>query len=175
MDIIKRIAPNLPKSIQRPGNESNEADGIRKRTNHRKLPLPSIILANARSINNKVDELDALVKFHHAYKNASAIAITETWLSDKIADSHISIDGFNLFRADRDTNATNKSCGGGCLWLIKKEWCTNTTVHRHFLSSDLELLHIKCRPHYLPREINVLNLLAIYIPPDANTKSATTI
>lgn len=161
MDIIKRIAPNLPKSIQRPRQRGKRRGRNRKRTNHRKLPLPSIILANARSINNKVDELDALVKFHHAYKNASAIAITETWLSDKIADSHISIDGFNLFRADRDTNTTNKSCGGGCLWLIKKEWCTNTTVHRRFLSSDLELLHIKCRPHYLPREINVLNLFAI--------------
>ena len=61
------------------------------------------------------------------------------------------------------------------LHAVKKEWCTNTTGHRRYLPTDLELLHIKCRPHYLPKEINVLNLFAVYIPPDANTKSATTI
>ena len=118
-DIVSMdITQNLPKSILRPCQRGKRSGRNRKRINYCKLPLPSIILANARSKNNKADKSDALVKVHHAYKNASAI--TETWLSDKIGDSHISIDGFNLFRADRDTNTTYKSCGGGCLWLIKK-------------------------------------------------------
>ena len=40
------------------------------------------------------------------------------------------------------------------------------------MSPDLELLHLKCRPHYLPREINVIHLFAVYIPPSANTQLA---
>ena len=37
------------------------------------------------------------------------------------------------------------------------------------MSKALELIHLKCRPHYLPREINVVNLFAVYNPPDADT------
>ena len=54
------------------------------------------------------------------------------------------------------------------MWLIRKPWCTNTSVNRCFLSKDLELLHLKCRPHFLPRELNVIHLFAVYIPPDAD-------
>ena len=57
--------------------------------------------------------------------------------------------------------------------MIRKSWCTNTTIHRRYLSKDLELLHIRCRPHYLPREINVINLFNVYIPPDADRKLAS--
>ena len=120
-----------------------------------------------------MDELDGLIKFHYAYKNASAIALTETWLHSTIDDNHIAFDGFDVYRADRDPDASNKSRGGGCLWLIRKSWCINTTVHRRYQSKDLELLHLRCRPHYLPREINVINLFNVYIPPDADKTLAS--
>ena len=141
----------------------------------KKLCLPSLVLANARSVNNKTDELIALIKYHYAYKNTSAIAITETWLHSDIEDSHVEVDGFDIFRADRDQTACDKTCGGGCMWLIRKTWCTNTSVNRCFLSKDLdlELIHLKCRPHFLPRELNVIHLFAVYIPPDADKKAAT--
>ena len=167
------IVQDIPKAIIKKRQRGKRAGGNRKSVAHRKLPLPSLVLANARSINNKIDELDGLIKYHYAYKNASAIALTETWLNDTIDDNHISIDGFDLYRADRDPSTCNKSRGGGCLWLIRKSWCTNTTVHRRYLSKDLELLHLRCRPHYLPREINVLNLFNVYIPPDADKKKAS--
>ena len=169
MDIIQ----NIPKAIVRKRQRGKRAGRNRKATLQRKLPLPSIVLANARSINNKVDELDGLIKFHYAYKNASAIALTETWLHSTIDDNHIAFDGFDVYRADRDPDASNKSRGGGCLWLIRKSWCTNTTVHRRYQSKDLELLHLRCRPHYLPREINVINLFNVYIPPDADKTLAS--
>ena len=74
------------------------------------------MFANARSLNNKTDELAALIDRHHAFKNASAIGITESWL--KKDDDSINFDGFTAFRTDRDPIATGKSRGGGCLWLI---------------------------------------------------------
>ena len=45
--------------------------------------------------------------------NAWAIVLTETWLSPKICDGEVKIDGFNLFRADRDTRKN----GGTCIYL----------------------------------------------------------
>ena len=126
------------------------------------------MFANARSLNNKTDELAALIDRHHAFKNASAIGITESWL--KKDDDSINFDGFTAFRTDRDPIATGKSRGGGCLWLINDKWCTNVTVHRRFCSADLELLHVECRPHYLPREINLINLILVYCVPEADNK-----
>lgn len=41
-----------------------------KRQGHRRIPLPSIILANVQSLRNKVDELQAKVKFLSEYRNA---------------------------------------------------------------------------------------------------------
>ena len=58
----------------------------------------------------------------------------------------------------------------GCLWLINDKWCTNVTVHRRFCSADLELLHVECRPHYLPREINLINLILVYCVPEADNR-----
>jgi hypothetical protein len=147
---------------------------LRRKLNHqKKLALPSIVFANARSINNKLDEFNSLVKYHHAYRNASALALTETWLKDTTTDDHLAIPGYDLFRADRAGHQiSGKRQGGGVLWYVNKEWCTNTTVHRVFASQNLELLHLECRPHYLPREINIVNLLVVYIPPDADAKAA---
>ncbi|XP_078236763.1 uncharacterized protein LOC140702313 [Pogona vitticeps] len=39
-------------------------------------------------------------------------------------------------------------------------------------SPDLEYLAVKCRPFYLPREFNVVIIIAIYIPHDANTTTS---
>ena len=68
----------IPKAIARKLQRGKRAVRNRKAVSQQKLPLPSIILANAHSLNNKTDELDGLIKFHYAYKNASAIALTET-------------------------------------------------------------------------------------------------
>ena len=58
--------------------------------------IPSIILANVRSIAKKLDELHQLA----LYNNVGMICITETWLTSNIPDSSVSIPGFNLFRKD---------------------------------------------------------------------------
>ena len=45
--------------------------------------------------------------------NAWAIVLTETWLSQSICDGEVKIEGFNLFRADRES----RSCGGTSIYL----------------------------------------------------------
>ncbi len=39
-------------------------------------------------------------------------------------------------------------------------------------SPDLEHLMIGCRPYYLPREFTLVVLIAVYIPPHADTNQA---
>lgn len=69
----------------------------------RSPPLPSIILANVRSLRNKLDELQANITCQWAYREASLICLTETWLDNTITDSALSLDGFGSpLRLDRD-------------------------------------------------------------------------
>ncbi|KAK0144778.1 hypothetical protein N1851_016764 [Merluccius polli] len=91
--------------------------GVRQRLRRlglRRLPLPSIILGNAQSLRNKVDELQANVKHISEYRDACVIALTETWLKDYDPTQDFDIDGFGQpYRLDRDAQITGKSLGGG--------------------------------------------------------------
>lgn len=172
VETVNSLAPNLPNDLKR--RQRGKRGGKRnKLSNHRKIPLPALVIGNAQSINNKTDELASLISQHHAYKNASAIGITETWLNDNTDDSSLSFENFEVFRSDRDGEITGKTKGGGCMWLVNREWCTNTTIHRKYCSPDLEVLHLECRPHYLPREINIVNLILAYCVPEADEGNCT--
>ena len=116
VDTVNRIAPNLPTALIY--RQSGKRGGKNRKTPVQKnLCLPSLVLANARSVNNKTDELIALIKYHYAYKNASAIDITETWLHGDIDDSHVEVNGFDIFSADRDVT---KHVAEGVCGLLEK-------------------------------------------------------
>lgn len=71
-----------------------------------RIPLPSIILANAQSLRNKTGDLQALIRFQHDYKNACILVLTETWLGEMDLDSDLALDGFGLpLCTDRDALA----------------------------------------------------------------------
>lgn len=56
--------------------------------------------------------------------------------------------------------------------FINNKWCGDVqTVNKH-CSLDVELLLLKCRPYYLPREFTAVYLAAVYIPPRANPTAA---
>ena len=73
------------------------------------------VYMNARSIVNKMKELELTVR----EENLDLVAITETWLNDKITDEEISIEGYTLIRNDRKD--INKHRGGGVALYIKNE------------------------------------------------------
>ncbi len=78
------------------------------------VPLASIILANSRSLRHKTEELQALVRHQHEYREACVLAVTETWLGMSDQDSDMVVDGFGTpLRTDRDIEITGKSRVGG--------------------------------------------------------------
>lgn len=79
--------------------------------------------------------------------------------------------GRSLHRSDRAEDS-GKSRGGGLCIYVNEDWCTNSTFIDKHCSPDLELLVVKCRPFYLPREFTGAVITAVYIPPDANANLA---
>ena len=145
-----------------------------KRLGHRRIPLPSILLVNAQSLRNKVDDLQANVKFLSEYKSACLIAVTETWLKQQDLSPDLAIDGFGEpLRLDRDPTVTGKSLGGGLCLYINKHWCSTSVVREATCSPDIELLSVSLRPFYLPREFPQLFITLVYIHPKANAANAT--
>lgn len=73
-----------------------------------------MILANVRSLRNKLDELQANISHLHEYWTASILAFTETWLNNNDSDNMLHIDGFAPpLRLYRDNELTSKQHGGG--------------------------------------------------------------
>ena len=65
---------------------------------------------NIRSLLKKIDEIKILI-----HQNSfDILAISETWLSDKIPNELVNIPGFNVYRKDRPSH------GGGVLIYIKE-------------------------------------------------------
>ncbi|KAK0133056.1 Arachidonate 15-lipoxygenase B [Merluccius polli] len=125
------------------------------------------------SLRNKVDELQANVKFLEEYKNACLLAITETWLKDHDSQSDLRIDGFGEpVRLDRDPTVTGKSLGGGLALYVNRSWCGNVIVRESLCAPDIELLSVSLRPFYLPREFTQLFVTLVYIHPKANVDNA---
>ncbi len=56
--------------------------------------------------------------------------------------------GFQLFRADRDTESTGKSRGGGTCFYINEKWCSDVTVLKKMCCPDLETLFVNCKPFF---------------------------
>ncbi|CAM4574253.1 unnamed protein product [Leuciscus chuanchicus] len=130
--------------------------------------LPSIHLANVRSLPNKMDELLLLSRKNKDFTNSAALCFTETWLNEAIPDSALHLPDFQLFRADRDMESTGKTRGGGTCFYINRRWCTDVTVLRKMCCPDVEVLFINCKPFYSPREFSSLVLISVYIPPQAH-------
>jgi len=75
----------------------------------------NIIYFNARSIRNKMDELNILIN----QVKPDIVGIVETWLSEDNFDSEIEIENFNFIRKDRQRET--KSIGGGVIMYYKKD------------------------------------------------------
>ena len=68
---------------------------------------------NARSVINKMDMFQATV----FELKPDVIGITESWANDNIGDAELSLDGYVMYRMDRNTS--NK--GGGVILYVKQE------------------------------------------------------
>ncbi|XP_051508775.1 uncharacterized protein LOC127414611 [Myxocyprinus asiaticus] len=125
--------------------------------------LQSIHLPNLRSLPNKTDELHLLTHTNKDFSNSAALCFTETWLSEAIPDSALHLPGFQLFRADRITELTGKTRGGGTCFYISESWCTDVTTLKRMCCPNLEAFFINCKPFYSPREFSSFILAEIKI------------
>lgn len=115
--------------------------GVRQRLKRRgnRPPLPSVILSNVRALQHKMDELKVHRRYCHAFREASIIAITETFLDQSVPDSMVDLEGFSCIRTDRK-GAFVKASGGGLIVYVNDNWCKQFTVRSHVCNRDLELL-----------------------------------
>ncbi len=120
LDIVVGGAAPLIKRfrMRRPGKRASVL--MKLRQHGFRTALPSIHLANLRSLPNKTDELLLLSRTNKDFSNSAALCFMETWLNDAIPDSALSLPGFQLFRVDRDAESTGKSRGGGTCFTSTK-------------------------------------------------------
>jgi len=120
--------------------------------------LPTLFLANVRSLTNKLDDFEAVVQLNHP----DIICLTETWLSDDVPSEAVGIDGFDLFRKDR-----NRQGGGVACYVRSGLSCTRLPSYD---VPGLETLWLMFRSVCMPRWLSHLVLAVVYHPPNANSR-----
>ncbi len=86
---------------------------VRLRRRALRPPLPTILLANVQSLDNKLCELRARISYQRETRDYCIICLAETWMSAVVPDSAIELTGFSVHRSDRTKELTGKSRGGG--------------------------------------------------------------
>ncbi|KAK2921577.1 hypothetical protein Q8A73_001062 [Channa argus] len=72
-------------------------------------PLPSLLLANVRSLENKLDELRAKITTQREIRECCALIFTETCLSDKVPEDAIQLQTHSVHRGDRTAPSANST------------------------------------------------------------------
>ena len=146
----------------------------RLKKNRNRTPLPIVITGNARSLNNKLEELSACTKHYSEYKLASCIAVSETWFKD--SSTGIDIDNYKCIRGDR-TDAACKDGGGGVCLYVNNRYCHPNNVYKtgHVCTPNVEILTVTLRPYYLPREFPKVTVNVVYVPCSAHDETAAEI
>ncbi len=141
---------------------------VRLRRRAFRPPLPTILLANIQSLDNKLCELRARISYQRETRDCCVICLTETWMSAMVPDSAIELTGFSVHRSDRTKELTGKSRGEGGVFVSISTThgvMKGTYTIKSFCSPDLEFHTLLCRPFWLPREFTAIIITAVYIPP----------
>ena len=153
----------------------------RMRRNKTKLPLPSMIVSNVKSINPKnpnhnFDELLANCRFTREFRDASLLCFSETWFIDKkVTNKSVAIDEFGEpYRMDRDSKQTGKERGGGVCLYVSEKFCdrASVAVKQRMCTPELELISVSLRPRYLPREFGRIFVTVVYVAGYDSTSAA---
>lgn len=103
-------------------------------------------LWNCRSLANKLKPFKSFVYSH----SLDVIALTETWLSDRITDREILLSNYTLYRSDR------LSRGGGAMI------CVSSTIPSRLIQShssvDMVSIELLSSPNII--------ISCVYIPPN---------
>ena len=119
----------------------------------------NVYYQNTRGLNTKTNEfyVNCCLCSH------DIIILTETWLSNSINNAELFTDFYNITRADRKFEKTERTRGGGVLIALRKE-ISYTTVDCSILNDIIPLIDIVICNCII--ENTHLYICAIYIPPD---------
>ncbi|KAK1783932.1 hypothetical protein P4O66_023099, partial [Electrophorus voltai] len=150
--------------------------GVRNRLRARahRAPLPSILLANVQSLDNKLDDLRARIKFQRDIRDCSLLCFTKSWLNPVVPSHTIQpAEFFSVHRMDRTADSGKSTCGGVCV-MVNNRWCNsaNVVTLARSCSPNLELLALKFSPFYILWEFTSVIINNVYIPPQANIDTA---
>ena len=117
-----------------------------------------VLYLNARSIRNKLDDLERLI----SDLNPDIIAITKTCLTPRTPDSDVAIPGYHIARADR----AGTKLGGGVALL----WKENLVCHslQHICDADAEFESIWGK---INNGLKTISIGVVYRSPGTSAKS----
>ena len=122
----------------------------------------SIYYQNARGINSKLVELfNSLLTC-----NFELIILTETWLTDSVANSEFCPDNFEIYRSDRKFNKTTLTRGGGVLIAMRKYFSVlliDLSPHGFDELHLIDIVGVKLTYRYVS-----FYILVIYVPPKSS-------
>lgn len=91
------------------------------------------------------------------------IILTETWLSPNILDSEFIDSRYNVFRCDRNRDATGKKDGGGTLIAVHRSVITTRSTLKSVIPLNFDYVLLKLNSH----NKNKYHIMcSVYIPPN---------
>ena len=86
------------------------------------LPLPSVLLANVQSLDNKID-------YDHVYPTSGTLTVISYVSQSHGCMNNIQLAGFTLYRQDR-TATSGKTRGDGLGIFVNNSWCTKSNCKK---------------------------------------------
>lgn len=135
MNISRKLHPDLYPTNLKKRHCGCRAGAKRKERKRRfKRALPLIIMVNLKSLKNKMDELEALMRTNLEFEQCSINCLTEMWLQEHIPEPSISLPSFGCrafifaLKAKRETEWHWPCRTDDCPYCIV---CTDRTCPTH--------------------------------------------
>ena len=163
-DCRPRVITPIPKaSTSLESDHEASTSNASVQQEQQKTRLPSFWLCNARSANNKFEELLATVTLG----DFDVCALTETWYKHDILPGVVSIPGYSLFMKCRQ-----HQLGGGVALYVKHQW-NASQLPEIDVPENLEIRLDQARPYRLPRSVSCIFCAVAYFPhPDSEVEEA---
>ena len=117
---------------------------------------------NIRSLFKHIEEVQILLR----RSELDILLLEETFINYSVDNSIIGIDGYNLFRMDRD-GGTGRSGGGSLCVYTKDKYKISHIVDWNLCTPDIEVMWV-CLELKDTRKTNIAN---IYCPPSGSIKN----
>jgi hypothetical protein len=138
------------------------------------LSQATVFLTHVQSLANKVDKIRTSVAFQRDIRDCNIIHFTKHGFLRICCQSRYSRLDSQCVAPTGINHLSRKKKGRGVCFLINNSWCNCNNIQelKSFCSRDLEFLTIKCRLYYLPMELSLVIVTAVYIPPQADITTA---